>query len=65
MTTPPTARGPAPRTTVRGRTVLLIMLVGVLAVTAVLYTLLVRLKLNGPEALKMRPAPATGAAPSQ
>lgn len=49
---------------ISGKRALLILMAGVLIVTAVLYTVLVRLKLGGAEALRMRPAPATGAAPS-
>lgn len=53
------------RSTVSGRRVLLILGAAVLVVSAVLYFFIVRLKMGGTDAIRLRPAPATGAAPSQ
>jgi hypothetical protein len=53
------------RTAVSGRKLLLGLLLLILVLGGVLYTAIIRLKLGGTEALRMRPAPATGAAPSQ
>lgn len=53
------------RTAVSGKMLLLILGLSILAVATVLYISIVRLKLGGKDALRIRPAPATGASPSQ
>jgi hypothetical protein len=53
------------RTAVSGKKILLVLGLSLLIVSAIVYTAIIRLKMGGTDALRMRPAPATGAAPSQ
>lgn len=53
------------RVTISGRRALLFLAIAIFAVSAVIYFYVVKLKLGGQDAIRLRPAPATGAAPSQ
>lgn len=53
------------RTTISGRKALLILAAALFVVSFVIYFFVVKLKLGGTDAIRLRPAPATGAAPSQ
>lgn len=54
-----------PGPTISGKHALIGLLLGLVVVSAVIYFFVVRLKMGGTEAIRLRPAPATGAAPSQ
>jgi hypothetical protein len=53
------------RVTISGRRALLILALGLFVVSFVIYFFVARLKLGGTDAIRLRPAPATGGAPSQ
>jgi len=55
----------ARRVTISGKAALLALGVALVLVTAIVYFFIVRLKMGGTEAIRLRPAPATGAAPSR
>ncbi|MBL8746335.1 MAG: hypothetical protein JNK58_08275 [Phycisphaerae bacterium] len=55
----------ARRPTISGRAALLILAGAIVVVSAVIYVFVVRLKMGGTDAIRLRPAPATGSAPSQ
>ncbi len=56
---------PPRRATISGRKALLILAVALFLVAGVIYFFVVKLKLGGTDAIRLQPAPATGAAPSQ
>lgn len=51
--------------TINGKQALLWLFIALIAVSGVIYFYVVRLKMGGTEAIRLKPAPATGAAPSQ
>lgn len=50
-------RTPRPRASIRGRTAIIVLLLGLLVLTVIIYWVIVDLKRRGPESLKVHPAP--------
>jgi hypothetical protein len=53
------------RVTISGRRALLVLAAALFLVLFVIYFFVVKLKVGGTDAIRLRPAPATGGAPSQ